>query len=73
MEDELAMAIKLSMDCKAVTPTQAAAPAPSAPDKATLQARVKTLFEQYRSSGMPPNEAAAKALAHAQSMSASDG
>ena len=74
MEDELAMAIKLSMDCKAATPTPPAAPAPSATeDKATLQARVKALFEQYRSSGMPPNEAAAKALAHAQSMSGSHG
>eukprot|EP00438_Fugacium_kawagutii_P036778 Skav205334 [mRNA] locus=scaffold3444:444704:446074:- [translate_table: standard] len=60
VEDELAMAIKLSMDCKA-------APAPAPPDKVSLQERVKALFEQYRNAGMPPNEAAAKALAHAQS------
>ncbi|CAK9104988.1 unnamed protein product [Durusdinium trenchii] len=70
VEDDLAMAIKLSMDCKAAP--LAAAPAP-ADDKATLQARVKALFEQYRSSGMPPNEAAAKALAHAQTLSTSHG
>ena len=70
VEDELAMAIRLSMESKAMTAASPASePVPTPPDKVTLQARVKALFEQYRASGMPPNEAAAKALAHAQSMS----
>ena len=54
--EDLALAMKLSME--------------KADEKTTLQARVKALFEQYRASGMAPNEAAAKALAHAKGLAA---
>jgi len=71
-EDELAEAIRLSMTASEVA-APAAPPPPAAPappvdpaDKAKLTARVKVLFELYRNSGMPPNEAAAKALADAK-------
>ena len=66
VEDDLAMAIKLSLESKAAKAVSTAATSTTPPDKATLQARVKALFEEYRAAGMPPNEAAAKAIAHAQ-------
>jgi calpain-15 len=76
-EDDLAAAIRLSM---AVQPesTGTAMPAPgtaapptaerpkTAEQKKQLQDKVKALFEELRRSGMPPNEAAQKALAEAR-------
>jgi len=65
-EDDLAEAMRLSMTPEAA-PAPPAPPAPQAPlDRAALTARVKVLFEQYRDAGMPPNQAAAKALSDAQ-------
>jgi len=60
-DGDLAAAMRLSMEASQPAPQQLSVDA-----KAALTARVKVLFEQYRQSGMPPNQAAAKALADAQ-------
>jgi len=70
-EDDLEAAIRLSMEANssvATPPPNALAPERLAtPDqKALLQSKVKALFEEYRRQGVPPNEAAPKALAEAQ-------
>jgi hypothetical protein len=70
-EDDLAAAIRLSMQADAATPqaqatSQLAARPSTADQKALLTAKVKVLFEEYRQSGMAPHEAATRALAEAQ-------
>jgi len=80
-EDELAAAIRMSMSpasgpaAAPALPVDAySAPALPAPDrKAQLTQKVKELFEEYRRSGMAPNEAATKALADAQKQLAASG
>eukprot|EP00933_Yihiella_yeosuensis_P040952 TRINITY_DN35375_c0_g1_i1.p1 TRINITY_DN35375_c0_g1~~TRINITY_DN35375_c0_g1_i1.p1 ORF type:complete len:429 (+),score=122.31 TRINITY_DN35375_c0_g1_i1:217-1503(+) len=66
-DDELAAAMKLSMQASEAPAAPAApAAAPAGGAKANLKERVKELFQEYVKSGMPPNDAAAKALADAQ-------
>eukprot|EP00928_Gymnodinium_smaydae_P028160 TRINITY_DN21550_c0_g2_i1.p1 TRINITY_DN21550_c0_g2~~TRINITY_DN21550_c0_g2_i1.p1 ORF type:complete len:1109 (-),score=276.29 TRINITY_DN21550_c0_g2_i1:182-3118(-) len=76
-DDELAEAIRLSMAGSAPSTTSAPAPAapspaapaaaaPAKPGLADMQRLVKELFEQFRQQGMPPNEAAVKAMQEAK-------
>lgn len=79
-EDELAAAVRMSMaqqpqlPAAAGTSSSAAAAAPQAPapaaatgdQKAELTALIKRLFEEYRRSGMNPNDAASKAMTDAK-------
>jgi len=67
-DDEMAEAIRMSMAVpspKASTSTEPQRP-PMDDQKKRLTDRVKVLFEQNRKKGMPPNEAAARALEEAR-------
>jgi len=61
--DDLALAIRMSMaGGSSAAPPQPSERPSTADEKKALTERVKVLFEEYRRGGMPPSEAAVKAL-----------
>lgn len=72
VEDELALAIRLSMQQQPPQQQLAAPVTVEAQGGAKMQQLVKQLFDEYRKQGLPPNEAAVKAMADAKTQTVKD-